>query len=94
MSSPNSRASSQSRSYYPLSAKQRTLILVVERNPVVQQRLERLFLEQSGFTVELASDGVATLERAREFKPNILVTEILVPKLDGLSLCPALKSGR
>jgi CheY-like chemotaxis protein len=67
------------------------LILVVERNPVVQ-RLERYFLEQSGFSVEFATDGLDALARARELQPRILVTEILVPKLDGLSLCRAIKS--
>ena len=70
---------------------QRALILVVERNPVVQ-RLERYFLEQAGYTVEFASDGRAAFERARELRPRIVVTEIMVPMLDGLSLCRLLKS--
>jgi CheY-like chemotaxis protein len=70
---------------------QRALILVVERNPVVQ-RLERYFLEQAGYTVEFASDGQKALERARELKPSIVVTEIMVPALDGLSLCRQIKS--
>lgn len=69
----------------------RALILVVERNPAVQ-RLERYFLEQAGFTVEFANDGEAALKSARELHPRILVTEILVPKLDGLSLCRELKN--
>ena len=67
------------------------LILVVERNPAVQ-RLERFFLEQAGYTVEFTSDGEAALARARKLKPKILVSEILVPKLDGLQLCRTLKS--
>ena len=70
---------------------QRALILVVERNPVVQ-RLERYFLEQAGYAVEFASDGKSALERARELRPSIVVTEIMVPVLDGLSLCRILKS--
>lgn len=70
---------------------QRALILVVERNPVVQ-RLERYFLEQAGYTVEFASDGQSALDRARELRPKIVVTEIMVPVLDGLSLCRILKS--
>jgi CheY-like chemotaxis protein len=69
----------------------RALILVVERNPAVQ-RLERFFLEQAGYTVEFASDGLAALARAQELCPRIVVTEILVPSLDGLSLGRALKS--
>jgi len=71
--------------------RQRALILVVERNPVVQ-RLERYFLEQSGYTVEFAVDGKSALERARELRPHIVVTEIMVPGLDGLNLCRLLKS--
>lgn len=70
---------------------QRALILVVERNPVVQD-LERYFLEQAGYTVEFASDGMDALERARELRPRIVVTEIMVPVLDGLSLCRMLKA--
>ena len=67
------------------------LILVVERNPLVQ-RLEKFFLEQAGYGVEFAADGLTALERARELRPKILVTEVLVPKLDGLSLCRQLKA--
>ena len=85
MSSANVEAPDTSR------ANPRALILVVERNPVVQ-RLERFFLEQAGYVVEFANDGQTALKRAQELKPKILVTEILVPKLDGLSLCHALKS--
>jgi CheY-like chemotaxis protein len=73
------------------SERQRALILVVERNPVVQ-RLERYFLEQAGYETEFASDGLSALKRAQELRPTILVAEILVPELDGLSLCRALKS--
>ncbi|HEV7746822.1 MAG TPA: response regulator [Pyrinomonadaceae bacterium] len=67
------------------------LILVVERNPVAQ-RLERYFLEHAGFSVEFTADGITALTRVQELRPAILVTEILVPKLDGLSLCQAIKS--
>ena len=67
------------------------LALVVERNPIVQ-RLEKFFLEQAGYDVEFASDGASAFARARELRPGILVTEILVPKIDGLTLCRNLKS--
>jgi len=75
----------------PSKPDQRALILVVERNPIVQ-RLERFFLEHAGFSVEFTEDGLTALARAQELKPRIVVTEILVPKLDGLSLCRKLKS--
>jgi len=73
------------------SVRQRALILVVERNPIVQ-RLERYFLEQAGYSVEFSSDGETALDRINKLKPAIVVTEILVPKLDGLSLCRIIKS--
>jgi CheY-like chemotaxis protein len=64
---------------------------VVERDPHVRA-LERYFLEEAGFAVDFASDGQVALERARESGPEIVVSEILVPVLDGLSVCRALKS--
>ena len=77
-------------SHPPNAPGRSALILVVERNPAVQ-RLERFFLEQAGYVVEFVADGVTALERAKELHPQIVVTEILVPRLDGLSLCRLLK---
>lgn len=68
----------------------RALILVVERDPHVRE-LEQYFLEDAGYEVEFAEDGLAALRKARELHPQIVITEILVPKLDGLALCRALK---
>lgn len=69
----------------------RALILVAEQDPHVK-RLERYFLENAGFDVEFASDGEEGLERARSRRPLIVITEILLAKKDGLSVCRALKS--
>ncbi|QHI96746.1 response regulator [Xylophilus rhododendri] len=66
------------------------LVLVVERDPHVRE-LEAHFLEQAGFQVAFASDGKEALAQARERIPYILITEVLVPKLDGLALCRLLK---
>ena len=75
----------------PVGAKHHVLALVVERNPIVQH-LQRFFLEKAGYEVEFSGDGVSALARAKELRPAILVTEILVPKMDGLTLCRTLKS--
>jgi DNA-binding response OmpR family regulator len=66
------------------------IILVVERDPHVRD-LEAFFLNEAGYGVEFASDGVAALSMAREMKPDIIITEVLVPKLDGLALCRAVR---
>ena len=68
----------------------RAIILVVERDPNVRD-LEAFFLNEAGYAVEFAADGMAALEMARIVKPHIIITEILVPKLDGLALCRAVK---
>jgi CheY-like chemotaxis protein len=68
----------------------RALILVVERDPHVRE-LEKYFLGEAGYSVEFAEDGLVALERARVLHPHILITEILVPRLDGLALCRTLK---
>jgi CheY-like chemotaxis protein len=67
------------------------LILVVERDPQVRD-LESYFLNEAGFAVEFAVDGVAALARARELRPDIIITEVLVPKMDGLALCRTVKT--
>lgn len=71
-------------------AHHRAIILVVERDPHVRD-LEAFFLNEAGFGVEFAADGLAALEMARRLKPDIIITEILVPKLDGLALCRSIK---
>jgi DNA-binding response OmpR family regulator len=69
----------------------RAIILVVERDPHVRE-LEAYFLEEAGYAVEFTMDGEAALERAQRLRPDIVITEVLVPKLDGLALCRRLKA--
>ncbi|MFL5403954.1 MAG: response regulator [Gemmatimonadales bacterium] len=67
------------------------VILCVERDPYVRE-LETYFLTEAGFGVTFAEDGLQALELAQQLHPTIVITEILVPKLDGLALCRRLKS--
>jgi CheY-like chemotaxis protein len=67
------------------------LILVVERDPHIK-KLERFFLEQAGFRVEFVDDGRKGMERARVLHPQVLITEIILPGIDGLAICRSLKS--
>jgi CheY-like chemotaxis protein len=67
------------------------VILCVERDPYVRE-LETYFLTEAGFKVSFAENGLEALELARSLHPTIVITEILVPKLDGLALCRRLKS--
>jgi CheY-like chemotaxis protein len=67
-----------------------TVILVVERDQNVRE-LQAHFLQKAGFAAEFVDDGLTAFERAVALRPAIVVTEILVPKLDGLTLCRRLR---
>lgn len=69
----------------------RQLVFIAERDDVVRE-LQRYFLERAGFTTEFFSDGETALEKCRATRPSLIVTEILIPKLDGLALCRRLKA--
>ena len=68
----------------------RLRVLVVERDLNVRE-LEAHFLNEAGYETHFADDGRDALAKATETPPDILVTEILVPHLDGLALCRAIK---
>lgn len=66
------------------------MILIAERDQSVRA-LQRHFLEEAGFEVEFADHGLAVLERVQVARPAVVVTEILIPKVDGLTLCRMLR---
>jgi len=66
-------------------------ILFVERDPHVRA-LGSQSLADAGHRVELALDGQQALEKIRARKPDLVLCEILLPKVDGLALCRQLKA--
>lgn len=65
-------------------------VLLAERD-LHARELQASFLEEQGLTVELASDGASALELAVRVQPDLVITEILLPRLDGLALCKRIK---
>jgi CheY-like chemotaxis protein len=74
-----------------LDGNSKTVVLVVEGNSHVSE-LESHFLQRAGYVVELEPKGNSVLKRALTLHPDIIITEILVPTLDGLALCRQLKA--
>jgi CheY-like chemotaxis protein/signal transduction histidine kinase len=66
-------------------------VLVVDDDPLIQHLL-RGQLEQEGFRVLVAVDGVEGLTMAREARPNVIILDIHLPKLDGWQVLAELKS--
>ncbi len=50
------------------------------------------FLEDRGFSVESATNGVEALEMMKDFIPDVIITDLQMPKMDGHQLIEVLKS--
>ena len=57
-------------------------ILVVDDDQVIQQLL-KVNLELEGYAVEVASDGEEALVLFDQFQPDLVLLDIMMPKLDG-----------
>ncbi|MBQ3388025.1 MAG: response regulator [Thermoguttaceae bacterium] len=65
-------------------------ILIADDNQVNQELLEA-FLTGGGYEIEFASDGIETLEKVSTFKPDVILLDIMMPKLSGFEVCETLK---
>ncbi|QRP46931.1 response regulator transcription factor [Amycolatopsis sp. FDAARGOS 1241] len=66
-------------------------ILVVDDDRAVRESLRRS-LEFNGYTVELASDGAQALESIIANRPDAMVLDVMMPRLDGLEVARRLRS--
>ena len=65
-------------------------VLLVDDDPVILKLLQVNF-EMEGYTVMTAADGVEGLEKARAERPDIVLLDIMMPRMDGLQVTQALK---
>src|SRR5689334_23490877 len=65
-------------------------VLVVEDEPAARVGLEQL-VKSWGFVADSAADGEEALEKVTSFRPAIVITDLVMPKMDGLDLLRALQ---
>jgi DNA-binding response OmpR family regulator len=65
-------------------------LLIVDDSPT-QLLILRNLLEKNGYTVKGAVDGENALSCARNNKPDLIISDIFMPKMNGYELCEALK---
>jgi two-component system OmpR family response regulator/two-component system alkaline phosphatase synthesis response regulator PhoP len=68
-------------------------VLVVEDEPNIRE-LVCLHLRHEGYTCDAMRDGREALEAAERVPYDLIVLDVMLPRLDGLSLCRAIRNGR
>lgn len=66
------------------------LILLVDDEEDLVLALKARFLA-AGYEVEVARDGLEALQKARSVEPEIIVLDVMLPKMDGFKICRLLK---
>ena len=66
-------------------------VLVVEDEEILLTALKEE-LNTGGYEVEGASDGVEGLEKVKTFKPQLILLDLLMPKMDGMEMLQKLKA--
>jgi len=66
-------------------------ILVVDDEPLITESL-RYSLHREGFEVSVAHDGAEALRLAASAKPDLIVLDVIMPKMDGMEVCRRLRA--
>jgi two-component system, OmpR family, response regulator MprA len=67
-------------------------VLVVDDEPAVRESLANSLVFE-GYEVVAVSDGVEALDRLKNDRPDLVVLDVLMPRLDGLTACRRLRAG-
>ena len=68
-----------------------TTVLVVEDDRNIAELLQ-MYLEKEGYTVTLAFDGGQGLTKFRNLKPDLVLLDVMMPVMDGWSVCRAIRA--
>jgi DNA-binding response OmpR family regulator len=66
-------------------------ILIADDNENIRDALTYL-LEDEGYLLNMAKDGSDALKKAREFRPDILFLDIMMPEINGYEVCRIIKN--
>lgn len=65
-------------------------ILMIEDEEAIQG-VVKAFLEDEGYNVVLAGDGFEGIEKFREYRPDLILLDLLLPKMNGFSVCETIR---
>ena len=61
-------------------------LLIADDNKQITSVLTE-YAKKEGHTVEIATDGVETIEKFKEFEPDLILLDVMMPRLDGFEVC-------
>ena len=73
-----------------ITTDQAPLVLLVEDNQEVRDYVKDVL--SSAYRIEVAENGKQGLERARQIIPDLIISDVMMPEMDGLELCEKIKS--
>jgi two-component system alkaline phosphatase synthesis response regulator PhoP len=65
-------------------------VLIVEDEPTIAHWV-RTYFEQAGFQVQVAHDGLGGLAMAQAKRPDLMILDLMLPRMDGLDVCRAIR---
>jgi excisionase family DNA binding protein len=69
---------------------QKNKILIVDDDPGIQKLLSKM-LSYNGYQIELASDGFEAGIKTIQFKPDLMILDLIMPGMDGFEVCKHIK---
>jgi two-component system, OmpR family, KDP operon response regulator KdpE len=79
------------KNYQMLGAQERRKILVVDDEPAITRALRASFLA-NGYDVRTAHDGIEGLNVLEDWRPDLVITDLAMPDIDGIELCRRVRS--
>ena len=70
--------------------RKKKVLLVDDSNTVLM--MEKMILSKGSFDIVLARDGVEAVIKARTEKPDVILLDVMMPRLDGLSACASIRA--
>jgi len=68
-----------------------SLILIVDDEPAGRQTLESI-LDGQGYRLEMAESGLEALEKARQYLPDVILLDVMMPGMDGFEVCQRIRN--
>ncbi len=74
-----------------MSASNPARILIAEDNPEGAELLEA-YLDGADYDIEIARDGDDALKKVQSFRPDLILLDVMMPKISGFEVCKRLKA--